>query len=294
MIKITRFFYVSVICFPLFAVSYFTGALHTLLLAYSIAAIHEIFHLLAALILSVRVKSIILMPFGMTLRLADSVIKSPLKEALIAFAGPFANILMICISAIMEKMFIWGGTSLFLFKYLNVAMFVINMLPCMPLDGGRIFKAFLVPRIGYINAVSFQHKTEKIIVAVMSILGIILIIVTKFNISLVMIAAFLAFNMIGEESRKNYIIMHEIMNSKEKLRRRKYMQTKILTVRSDIKAGELIRRFGYDSFYMVNVADKNLSLLALLSEADIIFAIEKYGFNVRIGEIPHNRKRLTS
>ena len=290
MIKITRFFYVSIACLPLFAVSYFTGAIHTLLLAYSIATVHEIFHLFAALLLSVRVKSIILMPFGMTLRLADSVIKNPIKEAFVAFAGPFSNILMFCNSVIMEKMFIWGGTSLFLFKYLNIAMFVINMLPCMPLDGGRVFKAFLVPRIGYINAVSFQHKAEKIIVAGLGVLGAVLIFFTKFNISLVMIAAFLAFNMIGEENRKNYVIMHEIMNSKEKLKRRKYMQTKILTARKDIKAGELIKRFGYDSFYIVNVADENLSLFSILTEADIISAIENFGFNVRLGEIYIKRK----
>ena len=207
MIKITSYFYIHFLTIPLFVLAYMLKSHHTMLMAYAIVTVHELFHLFAALMLKIRVGSIIIMPFGMTLRLADNLIKNPLKEALIAFAGPFANILMICLSVIMEKMFIWGGTSLFLFKYLNIAMFAVNMLPCMPLDGGRIFKAFLVPRIGYINAVSFQHKAEKITVAVISVLGIILILVTKFNISLVMIAAFLAFNMIGEENRKNYIII---------------------------------------------------------------------------------------
>ncbi|MBE7028573.1 MAG: hypothetical protein E7407_06030 [Ruminococcaceae bacterium] len=294
MIKITRFFYVSIACFPLLLVSYFTGGMHTLFLAYSIAAVHELFHLFAALLLSVRVKSIILMPFGITLRLADSLIKNPVKEAIIAFAGPFANIIMIYIAEIMGKMFIWGGVSLFLFKYVNIIMLVVNLLPCMPLDGGRIFKAFLVHHIGFINAASFQRRAEKIIIVSMGILGTVLLFITKFNISLVMIAAFLAFNMVGEEKRKNYIIMREIMNSWDKLKNVKYMRTKILTARHDIKAGELIKRLGYDSFYIINVSDSSHNQGKLITETELISGIEKFGFNVSLGEISDKAKGLTS
>ena len=100
MIKIKRFFYFHLLCIPLFLISYFTQNIHGLLLSYSIVTVHEFFHLFAALILSVRVKSIIMMPFGMTLRLSSSVIKSPAKEAVIAASGPFANLLMIALATV--------------------------------------------------------------------------------------------------------------------------------------------------------------------------------------------------
>lgn len=288
MIKITKFFYVSAAILPLFVISYYAKATHTLLLAYSIATIHELFHLFAALLLSVKVKSIILMPFGITLRLADDLIKNPMKEAIIAISGPFSNLLMICISIIMEKMFIWGGTSLFFFKYINVLMLLVNLLPCMPLDGGRIFRVFLVTHTGYINAMAFHRKAEKIVVVTLAVFGVAVLILTKFNISLVMIAAFLAFNMTGEETRKNYIIMREIMNSRSKLKRVRYLPTKILTARSDVRAGELIRRFGYDCFYIINVTDKNMQEGTLLTETELICAVEKFGFNVSLGKILEN------
>lgn len=288
MIKITRFFMVNLACIPLFAVAYFTESLNTLLLAYSIAAVHELFHLFAALLLSVKIKSIIIMPFGVTLRLADSLIKSPSKEIAVAISGPFANLVMIAVAKIMESMYIWSGANLFLFVYLNAIMFFINLLPCMPLDGGRVFKAFFVGKIGYINTVSFQRKVEKVIICILGFLGLILLIITKLNISLVMIAAFLAFNMVGEENKKNYIMMRELTHYKDKLKNRKYMQTKYLTAREDIKAGELLRRFGYDSFYIVNVADENLSVRSAVTEADVVSAIERHGFEVPLWEIVEN------
>lgn len=290
MIKITRFFYISAACIPLFAVAYFSGAVHTLMLAYSLAAVHEIFHLFAALLFSVRVKSIIIMPFGITMRLADSVIKSPAKETAIALAGPLANLIMLMASVVLEKIYMLNGVGLFMFKYLNAAMLLINLLPCMPLDGGRIFKAFLVPRVGYLNAVAIEMKTGKIIVAILALGGIILLILTKFNISLVMIAAFLAFSMVSGEKEKKYILMRELVHYKDKLKNRKYMQTRSIAARQDIKAGDLIRRFGYDSFYIVNVLDKKLSISAVVTEADIIEAIEKNGFKVKLADIERGRR----
>lgn len=285
MIKITRFFYVSIFCLPLFLAAYFYGALHTLLLAYCVAIIHELFHLFAAIMLSVRVKSIVLMPFGITLRLADRVIGNPAKEVVIAFFGPFANVLMFFVAVIMERLYIWGGTSLFLFKYLNICMFFVNLLPCMPLDGGRVMRAILVLNAGYINAVSFQKKVEKIIIILLAAVGMVLLIYTKFNMSLVMIAAFLAFNLADEEKNKNYILMREIMNCRNKFKKRRYMKTKMLTARKDIKAIDLIKRFGYDSFYVVNVLGDNMTVADCITETEIIDALEKLGFGLCIGEI---------
>ena len=58
MIKITRFFYINLLVIPLFVLAYFVGALQTLLMAYAVVTVHELFHLFAALLLKVRVGSI--------------------------------------------------------------------------------------------------------------------------------------------------------------------------------------------------------------------------------------------
>ena len=50
MIKITRFFYIHWSIFPLFLLAYWSGGIYTLLAAYAVVVVHELFHFFAALL----------------------------------------------------------------------------------------------------------------------------------------------------------------------------------------------------------------------------------------------------
>ena len=71
----------------------------------------------------------------------------------VAFAGPFANILMAIVWALLffsvptipESISDWWQKMLIIGLQLNIILAVFNMLPILPLDGGRIV-ACLMPR----------------------------------------------------------------------------------------------------------------------------------------------------
>lgn len=85
--------------------------------------------------------------------------------ALVAFAGPFANLLMALLWAVVSKLSLVLGTGteeLFLrnttvFFYnagifgilINVFLIIINLVPIPPLDGSRIVSAILPPKAAY-------------------------------------------------------------------------------------------------------------------------------------------------
>lgn len=119
--------------------------------------LHEFGHALVAKRFGVKTRDIILMPIGGVARL-ESLPTEPLKEILIALAGPAVNLVIACLiySFFLVLGIGWlqpdtdfisildtGIGFLHLVLLINLASFAINLLPILPMDGGRILRAAL-------------------------------------------------------------------------------------------------------------------------------------------------------
>ena len=65
--------------------------------------------------------------------------------ALIAFAGPLSNLVLAVLTSLLMHgvdAYSFTGELLALFRQLNIALFVFNMIPIPPLDGSRVLYAF--------------------------------------------------------------------------------------------------------------------------------------------------------
>ncbi len=111
-------------------------------------AVHEAAHLLAARGLGVGVSGLRLMPFGGAIHMDNPYALPPSKLLLVAAAGPAANLLAIFAGASLAH---WGlleaGFALALAR-VNATLMLFNLIPALPLDGGRMLYALLYPRLG--------------------------------------------------------------------------------------------------------------------------------------------------
>ena len=157
---------------PLFAFSFmpvdgplglFYGALGAVGLFASVA-LHEIGHSLVARAKGSRILEILLLPIGGMARL-NALPRRPIDEIQTALAGP-------AVSLVLGLAGLFFAPPLFSFNPLlavvvhelgriNVMLVLFNLIPSFPMDGGRVFRAALVPRLGRLPATQLAAKVGR-------------------------------------------------------------------------------------------------------------------------------------
>ena len=108
------------------------------ILAFCLALLlHESAHAVMAQAMGVRVRSLELMPFGCTAHIESFAVVSPGAEIAMAAAGPLANL---ALAALLQ----FGAdvtaedTFLAALYRSNLSLAAVNLLPALPMDGGRV------------------------------------------------------------------------------------------------------------------------------------------------------------
>lgn len=284
MIRITRFLYIHILLVPMMIMSYILKSQMTFFMSFGIVLIHELFHLIMALILDVEVKSIVVLPFGMTLRISQDVIRFPKKEVLIAASGPISNLLMILIANVFWESN-YQNINYLMFIVINCSVFLINLIPIPPLDGGRILRAILIKNAGLLGALKYTRKISRFCAFLICAAGILVIFITKGNPSLCIIGAFLVFSLIEEKKSNDILIMNELLYEKEKFKNRALIPTAPLTVNYNAPASKVIKKLNLSTFYIVYIVDDNLKIIKTATESDFVRAVKKKGYSVLAGQV---------
>lgn len=133
-----------------------TGGLLVALGVFVSVALHELGHALAARRFRVGTSEILLTPLGGIAKL-DRIPARPLHELVIALAGPAVSAALATAGYAIYLGFALRGWAAagWIFAALtaaNVALAAFNLLPCFPMDGGRVFRALAAMRMGRLAA----------------------------------------------------------------------------------------------------------------------------------------------
>ncbi|HYP74320.1 MAG TPA: site-2 protease family protein [Polyangiaceae bacterium] len=159
------------------------GASFTLLLLCALFAcltLHELGHCLVAKWLGVSVTEILLLPIGGVARSANEP-RKPQHELMIAVAGPLVNLTiasgLLCVLdhyrvplGANELRFAAEPSLLGLLRALfwgNTIMALFNLLPALPMDGGRLFRALLSLSLGRSRATQVAAAVGQVIAIVL-------------------------------------------------------------------------------------------------------------------------------
>lgn len=154
------------------------------------ALLHELGHILAARISGGRVDAITFNITGAELRLSYAGGLSYGRENMIALAGPAANLL----AGVPALCF--GG---YLFAITSFGLGLFNLVPILPLDGGRVLSNLISERIGILASEKALSVSAGISIGILVGFGVIAA-VHYANITLLILALWLFIGSIRKKS----------------------------------------------------------------------------------------------
>lgn len=203
--------------------------------------LHEFGHALTGRRFGVKTMDILVSPIGGLARM-NKLPEKPIHEFYITIAGPLVNLSIGIIIALLFLTFT-GKFSFDINTYdfnnpwefvkvlalINFTLFIFNLIPAFPMDGGRILRSLLAIKIGKVKATRIASLIGRFLAVCFIIYGIF-----DEQIILAMIGLFI-FMMAGQE----------------------YDQTKIQALLAQTKVGDIMRT----SFSRLHLSDKYSTVL---------------------------------
>lgn len=208
---------------------------------------HEFGHALSARRYGVMTKDIILSPIGGIARL-ERLPDKPQHEFFVALAGPMVNVVIATFLGI--GLYISGSLTIFpshmftllshglagvflsldsflgLLFWLNISLFVFNLLPAFPMDGGRIFRSLLSIKLGRLSATriaSFVGQLMAILFVlfgvfnfdvIICLIGVFVFLMARQEYKMVKTEAYLNDHKVGDVARSHFtkVSINNLMN----------------------------------------------------------------------------------
>ena len=282
-IAIGPYIRLHILLLPLCAASIWGNYWKLFAISWAAALCHETAHIIAGKCLGIAVNGITLLPFGVCARLKDPLIKSPVREMLMAAAGPLCNLFLAAALYLLYRRFPldWLPYAI----TVNLAIMGINLLPCLPLDGGRMLRAVLTLGSDVITAGQTALRISRFISVLLVCLSIFLLLTARFHFSLILIGVFLLGNFCSEQRNFSKQTIREILYFKEKLEKSSLSRTTVLTAYAKLPARVFLRQLSYHRYYVIQVVDDNQRIIKTITESQLLDALLHQSIRITLGEI---------
>jgi Zn-dependent protease/CBS domain-containing protein len=252
-----------------------------MILLFACVVAHEFGHIFAARYYGIVTPDVTLLPIGGLARL-ERISEAPREEFVIAIAGPLVNVVIAGVLVVffgarldMGNLFVIESAKVSMIDRLamvNIFLVLFNLIPAFPMDGGRVLRALLATRMGYVRATEIAAMIGQGFAFALGFIGLFS------NFMLLFIAIFVY---LAATSEAHFVAMRS-MSRGVPVSAAMMTQYATLSPDADVEgAVETLLRTSQSEFPVVDAAGRPVGLLA---RADIIRALKDRGPQARVAE----------
>lgn len=266
---------VNLLIFVFIIVALILKIIQVYLLTLIFIVTHEAGHVIASVLCSARVYSIRILPVGMNASL-EMAVCNRMQRIFIYVSGPAVSLLLAALCQLLtiffceQREFVSGA-------YINLWLAIFNLLPIIPLDGGKIAIEILANKLGLKRAGKLLRVFSIILSILIILLGICIFINSHFNISLFIIGIYILICLKGNKEETAFMNIKSFLFRRSRIIKKGIYPVREIVVLKGVKISDVIKTFDYmDSFHIINVLDENFRIVMVLTEQQVLDAVIKY------------------
>ncbi|GAB6088055.1 site-2 protease family protein [Alkaliphilus crotonatoxidans] len=276
---------INLLLIPILALSILGGYYKELLITFLLVFIHEMSHCRVAQYYQIPIQEIELFPFGGVVKTEENLGAEPLKEILIALAGPLSNFIMLAIGYFLMAILPLEGDLINIFLLANLIMGAFNLLPILPLDGGRVLRGVISYHWGIKRATNITIIIGKTCTILLLFKGLILTLEAIENLYLLLLPIFLYVSLHQERKMVIFLYFKDVLRKKSKLEERGIMNSRYLTVMDNVNLNKVLHEFCSGKYHFVSVINKEGRFIGTLTETEVLEALGRHGNHMTIGTL---------
>ncbi|NMA55136.1 MAG: hypothetical protein GX952_04310 [Firmicutes bacterium] len=263
------------------------GYLTEALIIYGAALLHEIAHAVVAHSYGLKIDEIELLPFGGVARIRDLDLSSwdLGTEIMVTLAGPAENMILAATARILAGYGVWDTSLAGLFYRANIAIAGFNLLPALPLDGGRLLRAYLARHLSWHQATEITARLGQALGALLVSGGLVLLKHNLLFINVTVLGIFLWAAAAGEKRWAGLMLLRYLTRKHRGLKTGQIAKGELLAVSADTTLRELAQRFVAGRYHFIYILDKDYTIMAIISEDEVVTGLFTHGPNITLKQL---------
>ncbi|MEJ2377387.1 MAG: site-2 protease family protein [Pseudolabrys sp.] len=218
--------------------------------------LHEFGHIFTARAFGVTTPYVTLLPIGGVAQL-ERIPEEPYEEFLIAIAGPLVNVEVSMIDRL---------------AIVNLFLALFNLIPAFPMDGGRVLRAALATKWGYVRATEISATVGQFVAFALGFIGLMYNPLLIFIAIFVYLAAASESHMVALRAASHGVpVSHAMVTHFEALSPEGHLDDAVQT----------LLQTGQGEFPVVNTADRPVGVL---DRGALIRALKTLGPDARVAD----------
>ncbi len=264
------------------------GLVAQALLVFGLVFCHELAHLLTARAYGFRVAGLELFPFGGAAYCDDLFEGRKFEESMMALAGPALNVVLLFGAQALRWQGVWTGELAEDFVRFNFWLATFNLIPVLPLDGGRVVRALFAENFGFVRTTKFLAWAGKWLGVLLALYGIILASRGHFAegpLTFIVLGGFFWLAGSKEIASAHITFLRQLTRKKEDLLKKGLMRSFWVTVHEETPLVRIVEEFTPDRYAMISLANQDLGQSKVLTETEVVEGMLREGIRYPIGKL---------